>query len=202
MLLVQLQSMLDTSIEINCIMMEYLKIWLEMLKDKTNVPQDMPKLEKLLPFKISEVGNYKYIVKHERLILTTYIAFMGILKKYESIPCYKNMTVWEEDDLFKKLFAGIFENLSSRYANFYGNVGNYAESNEIADDGIRIELECERMQSLNTMLYCIAWNDGKQQKITNDSINLCKWAYELAKFKRMNSQMNIYENWLKAIKII
>lgn len=202
MLLVQLKSMLDTSIEINCIMMEYLKIWLEMLKDKTNVPQDMPKLEKLLPFKICEIGNYKYIIKHERLILTTYIAFMGTLKKYESIPCYENMTVWEEDDLSKKMFAGIFENLSSRYANFYGNVGNYAESNEIADDGIRIELECERMQSLNTMLYCIAWNDGKQQKITNDSINLCKWAYELAKFKRMNSQMNIYENWLKAIKII
>lgn len=195
--LMQLQSKLDSSIEINHIVLEYVKIWLEMLEDKSKASDGVHKLEKLLPFKLSEIGKYKYIIKHERMVLSTYIVYMDLLKKYDSIPSFKYMTLWITEELSKKIFASIFEMLSLRYANIYGNIGNYDDSDKIAEDGIKIELECERMQSLNTLLYCIAWNDGEQKRITESSIQFCQWAYELAKFKKSNSEMRIYEKWLK-----
>lgn len=197
--LMQLQSKLDSSIEINHIVLEYVKIWLEMLEDKSKASDGVHKLEKLLPFKLSEIGKYKYIIKHERMVLSTYIVYMDFLKKYDSIPSFKYMTLWITEELSKKIFASIFEMLSLRYANIYGNIGNYDDSDKIAEDGIKIELECERMQSLNTLLYCIAWNDGEQKRITESSIQFCQWAYVIAKFKKSNSEMRIYEKWLKTI---
>ncbi len=192
-----LQSKLDSSIEINHVVLEYLNIWLEMLQDETKLQKNVYKLEKLLPFKISEIGKYKYIIKHERIILSTYIALMDVLNEYDSIPSYENMTLWIVGEFSKKQFASIFENLSVRYANFYGNVGSYLKSNQIAEEGIKIELECERMQSLNTLLYCIAWNNGKQQKTTENDIQFCKWAYEIAKFKEDSIRMSIYRRWMQ-----
>ena len=133
------------------------------------------------------------------MVLSTYIVYMDFLKKYDSIPSFKYMTLWITEELSKKIFASIFEMLSLRYANIYGNIGNYDDSDKIAEDGIKIELECERMQSLNTLLYCIAWNDGEQKRITESSIQFCQWAYVIAKFKKSNSEMRIYEKWLKTI---
>ena len=43
----------------------------------------MNRLESLLPFKYSEIGKYKYLVKHERMILSTYIECLGKMEKYE-----------------------------------------------------------------------------------------------------------------------
>lgn len=73
-----LKSNLDSSIEINRVVLEYLNIWLEMLQDETKFRKSVYKLEKLLPFKISEIGKYKYIIKHEGIVLSTYIVFMDI----------------------------------------------------------------------------------------------------------------------------
>ncbi len=192
-----LKSNLDSSIEINRVVLEYLNIWLEMLQDETKFRKSVYKLEKLLPFKISEIGKYKYIIKHEGIVLSTYIVFMDILKEYDSIPSYENMTLWIADEFSKRQFASIFELLSLRYANFYGNIGDYLKSDQIAGEGIEIELECERMSSLNTLLYCIAWNNGEQQKATENDIQFCKWAYEIAKFKEDNIRMVVYKRWLQ-----
>ena len=192
-----LKSNLDSSIEINRVVLEYLNIWLEMLQDETKFRKSVYKLEKLLPFKISEIGKYKYIIKHEGIVLSTYIVFMDILKEYDSIPSYENMTLWIADEFSKRKFASIFELLSLRYANFYGNIGDYLKSDQIAGEGIEIELECERMSSLNTLLYCIAWNNGEQQKATENDIQFCKWAYEIAKFKEDNIRMVVYKRWLQ-----
>lgn len=192
-----LQSKLDSSIEINHVVLEYFNIWLEMLQDETKLQKNVYKLEKLLPFKISEIGKYKYIIKHEGIVLSTYIVFMDILKEYDSIPSYENMTLWIADEFSKRKFASIFELLSLRYANFYGNIGDYLKSDQIAGEGIEIELECERMSSLNTLLYCIAWNNGEQQKATENDIQFCKWAYEIAKFKEDSIRMSIYRRWMQ-----
>ena len=168
-----------------------------MLQDETKLQKNVYKLEKLLPFKISEIGKYKYIIKHEGIVLSTYIVFMDILKEYDSVPSYENMTLWIADEFSKRKFASIFELLSLRYANFYGNIGDYLKSDQIAGEGIEIELECERMSSLNTLLYCIAWNNGEQQKATENDIQFCKWAYEIAKFKEDSIRMSIYRRWMQ-----
>ena len=57
------------------------------------------------------------------MILSTYIECLGKMEKYEAIPDYDKMTSWITNELSKKQFASIFEDLNMRYANLYGNAG-------------------------------------------------------------------------------
>lgn len=154
-------------------------------------------IEELAGFKYSEIGKYKYFIKHERMILSVYIDCFGKMEKYEAIPDYDKMTSWIPNELSKKQFASAVENLNMRYANWYGNAGRYEESDGIAEEGIRIEIECERMHCLNILLYCRAWNAGKRGNVSENDKELCRCAYEIAKFKKQNARMELYSNWLE-----
>ena len=196
-LISQLRTMFYSNVEINNIVLEYLEIWLQMLKDEVEFSEVVNRLESLLPFKYSEIGKYKYLVKHERMILSTYIECLGKMEKYEAIPDYDKMTSWITNELSKKQFASIFEDLNMRYANLYGNAGHYEKSDRIAEEGIRIEIECERMHCLNTLLYCRAWNAGERGNVSENDKELCRCAYEIAKLKKQNIRMGLYRRWLE-----
>ena len=84
-----------------------------------------------------------------------------------------------------------------RYANLYGNAGHYEKSDRIAEEGIRIEIECERMHCLNTLLYCRAWNAGERGNVSENDKELCRCAYEIAKLKKQNIRMGLYRRWLE-----
>ena len=196
-LISQLRTMFYSNVEINNIVLEYLEIWLQMLKDEVEFSEVVNRLESLLPFKYSEIGKYKYLVKHERMILSTYIECLGKMEKYEAIPDYDKMTSWITNELSKKQFASIFEDLNMRYANSYGNAGHYEKSDRIAEEGIRIEIECERMHCLNTLLYCRAWNAGERGNVSENDKELCRCAYEIAKLKKQNIRMGLYRRWLE-----
>jgi transcriptional regulator with XRE-family HTH domain len=196
-LISQLRTMLYSNVEINNIVLEYLEIWLQMLKGETKASEAVQKLERLLPFKYSEIGKYKYFIKHERMILMVYIDCLCKMEKYEAIPDYDKMTLWITDELSKKQFASAVESLDMRYANWYGNAGRYKESDKIAEEGIGIEVECERMHCLNTLLYCRAWNDGERGNVSESDKELCRCAYEIAKLKKQNARMELYCKWLE-----
>ena len=67
---------------------------------------------------------------------------------------------------------------------------------KIAESGIKIEIECERMRPLSTLLYCIAWNNGEYGNVTEDDRVLCNYAYEIAKLIKDKKRMEIYQRWL------
>ncbi len=196
-LLPDLRAMLCSGIEINDIVAEFLKIWLQILKGETEPSDGTDRLKRLLPFSINDIGKYRHVIKYERMIITTYIVYLEVMEKYEEIPDYDKMTVWVTGELSKKQFAGVIEMLDIRYANIYGDAGRYDESDRIAEDGIRLEMECERMYCLSTLLYCIAWNGGKRGKASQRDRELCHWAYEIAKFQKDSSGMDIYRRWLE-----
>lgn len=196
-LISQLRTMLYSNVEINNIVLEYLEIWLQMLKGEMEFSEVMHRLEGLLPFKYTEIGKYKYLIKHERMILSVYIDCFGRMEKYEAIPDYDKMTSWITNELSKKQFASAVENLNMRYANWYGNAERYEESDGIAEEGIRIEIECERMHCLNILLYCRAWNAGERGNVSENDKELCRCAYEIAKLKKQNARMGLYRRWLE-----
>ena len=191
-LLPELQAMLYHDVEINDIVLKFFKIWLQMLKGEMEDSEAVQRLEGLLPFKYSEIGKYKYFLKHERMILTTYIDYLDRMEKYESIPDYDKMTSWITDELSRKRFASVIEIITMRYANLYGDAGRYEESNEIADIGIKTEIDCERMHCLETLLYCVAWNAGESGNVTEKDRELCRCAYEIARLKKDKNDMDLY----------
>ena len=196
-LLSNLKALIYPTVEINNIMLEYLKIWLQMLKGEIELSVGVQKLEGLLPFKCSEIGKYKYFIKHERMIISTCIVYFDMLKQFDLVPDYEKMTSWTKGWLSKKQFASAVENLNMRYANWYGNAGRYEESDGIAEEGIRIEIECERMHCLNILLYCRAWNAGKRGNVSENDKELCRCAYEIAKLKKQNARIGLYRRWLE-----
>lgn len=129
------------------------------------------------------------------MILSTYIICLDNMNQYEEIPDYEKVTMWVTDELSKKRFASVIEMLNTQYANLYGNVGNYDKSNRLAIEGIKIEIECERMHYLNTLLYCIAWNEGERGTASEKDKKLCQWAYEIAKLKKESTRMDLYRKW-------
>lgn len=158
----QLINELDISVEINDIALKYIVLYWQLRENKITTSQMLEGLEKLLPFNIEKIGNYKFLIKHEKMILHDYIVCMDMMNKYDNLIDFDKLTMDMQDSLSKKQFAGSYEEACVRCANLYGNAAKYEISNKIAEDGIRIDVECERMRPLSTLLYCEAWNNKER----------------------------------------
>ena len=76
-------------------------------------------------------------------------------------------------------------------------MGQYLRSNDYSEQGIRLELECERTHVLSTFLYCIPWNNVKSGKrASEEDIELCECAYQFAWYLRENKRMIFYRKWI------
>ena len=193
----QLECELDYTEKVNDIALKYIRLYWDFREDKITASDMMVELEKLLPFSVDQIGKYKILAKHEKAIIYDYIVCMDMLKKYDSIIDFERLTVDMQDSLSKKRFANCFEGVCVRYANLYGNAGNFDMSNKIAEEGISVDIECERMRPLSTLLYCIAWNNGKRGEVTENDIDLCRCAYQIAKLNGNEKRMDIYKKWLE-----
>lgn len=191
-----LESMLDDSAELNHIMLGYMRLWLDMLEQKITIPDVLKKIKELLPFELSSVDKYKNLIKHEKILLYDYIVCIDMAKKYDCLIEFEQVNADLSDELSQKLFAGNYEEACVRWANVYGNMGLFDKSNKIAESGIKIEIECERMRPLSTLLYCIAWNNGEHCNVTETDRVLCNYAYEIAKLNEDKERMKKYKNWL------
>ncbi len=193
----QLRCELDASVEINDIALKYIRLYWDFCENKITASDMMEKLGKLLPFNIDEIGKYRILIKHEKVIIYDYIVCIDMLKKYDKIIDFDMLTLDMQDSLSKKRFASCFEEVSVRCANLYGNAGKFDTSNKIAEEGVRVDIECERMRPLSTLLYCIAWNNGKRGEVTEKDIDLCRCAYQIAKLNENEKRMGIYRKWLE-----
>ena len=191
-----LKAVLDDSVELNHIMLEYMRLWLDMLEQKTAISDIPPKIEELLPFRLSSVDKYKNLIKHEIILIYDYIVCIDMAKKYDCLIEFEQANTDMSDELSQKLFAVNYEEACVIWANVYGNMGLFDKSNKIAESGIKIEIECERMRPLSTLLYCIAWNNGEYGNVTEDDRVLCNYAYEIAKLIKDKKRMEIYQRWL------
>ena len=193
----QLINELDISVEINDIALKYIVLYWQLRENKITTSQMLEGLEKLLPFNIEKIGNYKFLIKHEKMILHDYIVCMDMMNKYDNLIDFDKLTMDMQDSLSKKQFAGSYEEACVRCANLYGNAAKYEISNKIAEDGIRIDVECERMRPLSTLLYCEAWNNKERGEVTENDIALCRCAYQIAKLNQNEKRMSIYREWLE-----
>ena len=191
-----LKAMLDDSVELNHIMLGYMRLWLDMLERKTAISDIPPQIEELLPFRLSSVDKYKNLIKHEKILIYDYIVCIDMAKKYDCLIEFEQANTDMSDELSQKLFAVNYEEACVIWANVYGNMGFFDKSNKIAESGIKIEIECERMRPLSTLLYCIAWNNGEYGNVTEDDRVLCNYAYEIAKLNKDKKRMKIYQRWL------
>ena len=86
---------------------------------------------------------------------------------YDEQPAFdKFMNKYTGDYLSNKLNASMYESAVMHYSNYLGNAGNYDMSDIYASEGIKVEIECERMHPLSTLLYCIAWNNERRGKVS------------------------------------
>ena len=192
----KLKMTLDDSVELNHVMLGYMESLLNKFEGRITIIDLIKKIEEFIPFKLSDVGKYKNLIKHEKILIYDYIVCIDMAKKYDSLIEFEHVNADMLSELDVKRFAGDYEEACVRWANLYGNKGNFDKSNKVAGEGIKVEIECERMRPLSTLLYCIAWNNGERGDATEDDIVLCNYAYEIAKLKRNNERMKVYKRWL------
>lgn len=192
----KLKMTIDDSVELNHVMLGYMESLLNMFEGRITIIDLIKKIEEFIPFKLSDVGKYKNLIKHEKILIHDYIVCIDMAKKYDSLIEFEHVNADMLNELDVKRFAGDYEEACVRWANLYGNKGNFDKSNKIAGEGIKVEIECERMRPLSTLLYCIAWNNGERGDATEDDIVLCNYAYEIAKLNRNNERMKVYKRWL------
>ena len=195
----KLGQLLDSSIEINRMVLGYMKIRLDTCKEKPDYDEVAEQCRMLLPFPVLDAGKYKYLTQIERMIVNVYFECMDKLKRYEKLDIFDAVRLQCTDtELDMRRYASHYESVSARLASFWGNAGNFAKSNYIAEEGIRLELQCERMLLLSSLLYCTSWNDGECHNVTERDIRLCKCAYKMAEYMRNPKKMKIYKKWLDA----
>lgn len=189
---------LDSSMEINCMAMACERIILDDYVPEVDYDKVAEKYRKLLPFPITDAGKYKCLTRIEGMIINRYFDCMNKLRNYEQLDVYEKLCEnYSEIELSKKIHASRYESIVVRCADFRSNTGEFEKSNRLAEDGIRVELECERMHALSSLLYCIAWNNAEWGRISDGDIELCWCAYRMAEYKREISKMERYKNWIK-----
>ncbi|MGN1187411.1 MAG: helix-turn-helix domain-containing protein [Lachnospiraceae bacterium] len=191
-------SKLDTSIEINRMAMDFRCIKLNQNKKRIDCIEALNEYEKLLPFNLENVGKYKYLTTIEEIIINDCIHCIDMLKLQGKMTLMEaELNKYSVDELSKRRYASMYEGIAVRYANYAGNIGEYDKSSEVAEAAVKVMLDCERAGTLPTLLYCIAWNNGKCRNITARDIRLCKCAYRIAEYMGEEKRMRIYDAWLK-----
>ena len=194
----KMKESMDTSIEINRIAVDFMRIELNLGENRIGYAEALEKYEKLLPFTLEDVEKYKYLITIEKIILNQCINCMDMLKLQDRMPFMEAvLDKYSVDELSKRRYAGMYEGIAVRYANYAGNIGEYDKSNEVAEAAVKVMLDCERVGALPTLLYCIAWNNGKCRNITERDILLCKCAYRIAEYKGDEKRMKLYDAWLR-----
>lgn len=156
-------------------------------------------LKELLPFSIEAAGKYRILTKIEEIIILHYFYCLDKLHLYDEQPAFdKFMNKYTGDYLSNKLNASMYESAVMHYSNYLGNAGNYDMSDIYASEGIKVEIECERMHPLSTLLYCIAWNNERRGKVSKMDLDFCRMAYIMARYKGNTNRMAFYAKWIKS----
>lgn len=195
----QMCKNLNAALEINKMTMSFMRIKLDMVEGDIDFSKAAGLLKELLPFPIEAAGKYRILTKIEEIIILHYYYCLDKLHLYDEQPAFdKFMNKYIGDDLSNKLNASMYESAVMHYSNYLGNAGNYDMSDRYANEGIKVEIECERMHPLSTLLYCIAWNNEQRGKVSKMDLDFCRMAYIMARYKGNTNRMAFYAKWIKS----
>ena len=194
----KLSEMSDGQEELNRSALEYVRIKLDVNEKKTDAVTAAERLEKLLHFPVRDVKKYNNFTKLEEIILCDYLYWKKDMKTEEWLELFDGMVSrYDSDELTRRRFASVYEGICAIGSNYLGDRAEFAKSDETALNGIRIEMECERMSVLPSLMYSLAWNKEKQGRVTENEVRLCRYAYVIAKHKNDGKRAETYKNWLK-----
>lgn len=193
-----LSNELSSSIEINEMVLKYKKVELDEAVGNVNYQKSASDYERMLGFHIGDINKITIFTDIEAMIINAYFGCMDRLGNYDNLSIYENLCkVFADRDRMNRGMAGIYESILVRCANYVGNMGQYLRSNDYSEQGIRLELECERTHVLSTFLYCIPWNNVTSGKrASEEDIELCECAYQFAWYLRENKRMIFYRKWI------
>ena len=190
-----------TKEEINQKALAYMRIKLDLNENKIDLQTAATRLIELLPFAPEDVKKYNQFLKLEEMILCDYLYWKKDIPIAEWNELFDEILgKYECDELTKKRFAVFYEGICIIGANYLGDRGEYDKSDRIALKAIELDMECERMSVLPSLLYNMAWNKQEQGQVTAREIQLCQCAYVLAKHAKDDRRVTLYENWLKRNK--
>ena len=135
----EMKRKLDTSIEINRIVVDFMRIELNLGENRIGYAEALEKYEKLLPFNLENVGKYKYLTTIEEIIINHCIYCIDMLKLQDRMPFMEaELDKYSLDELSKRRYTSVYEGIAVRYANYAGNIGEYVKSNEVAEAAVKV----------------------------------------------------------------
>ena len=194
----RLKEKLDASIPINKKVLEYIRIELDMVGEVDNYKNYALIHEKMLDFNIDNIEKLTVFTRIEAMIINRYFYCKDKIKDYTKLETYEAMCSKYLNIISNgRAFASNCEGILVRCASYTGNAARFGDSNNYSELGIKLELDCERMHCLSSLIYCISWNNVESGKnASDDDIKMCKCAYWIAYALKENERMNLYSRWI------
>ncbi|MGN1188102.1 MAG: helix-turn-helix domain-containing protein [Lachnospiraceae bacterium] len=197
-LYLQLKEKLDISNKINCMVLDCMRTELDRIQGRADCRTTKEKYEKIMQFTSENMTKYKYCVIIEQEIIAGYIDCINKLNMDECVEILRGIYEnYAGDIVERKRLIKTLELVFSRYSSYLGTYGHYELSNQIAHEGIKMELECARTYILSGLLYDIAWNHAQEEKLSDDDIKLCRYAYLIAWFQNKDAKMKFFIDEMK-----
>ena len=190
----ELSEKLDLTLAINRMAVEFIRIKLDLYEKKIDSAEAMKRYASILPFQMCDMGKYRNYTLIEQNTIDSYIAILEEADRKSALDIlqfrydrYDNNIIKEKQDII------VFEYILRKYSSILGNAGEYEKSNDIANEGIVLELLGSRSHVLNGFLYDIAWNDAQRGCLTERDVSMCRYAYLIARFKEDKVKMDFYK---------
>lgn len=196
----KLKKKLDMNIPTNRMVLEYVNVGADMGIEKSNYEKYTLIHEKMLGFNIEEITKLTIFTRIEIMIINRIFYCMDKIKNYTKLGVYESMCNAYSSALGRdRAFASNCEGILARCASYTGNAAHFVDSNNYSEIGIRLELDCERMHYLSSIIYCIPWNNNVEsgEKVSEDDIKMCECAYWIAWMLREKGRMEWYKHWIE-----
>ena len=195
----KLKEKLDINISINKKVLDYMQVGLDMGVEKNNYEKYALIHEKMLGFSMGGIKNITVFTKIEIMIINRYFYCMNKVHDYSNLNLFENMLKNYSDDVGEmEAFASDCELILMRCASYAGNAMRFNESNKYAGKGIKLELTCERMHCLSSLIYCMPWNKVTGgETASQEDVRMCECAYWISVALKATQRMNLYSHWIK-----
>lgn len=190
---------LDVNIPINRMLLEYVNVGADMGIEKNNYEKYALLHEKMLGFNIENIEKLTIFTRIETMVINRYFYCMDKVKNYTKLGVYEHMcNTYLSDSGNDRASATNFEGTLTRCASYTGNAARFTDSNNYSEWGINLELNCERMHCLSTIIYCIPWNNAEcGNSVSDDDIKMCECAYWIAWMLKEKGRMKLYNGWIE-----
>ncbi|MCR5584548.1 MAG: helix-turn-helix domain-containing protein [Lachnospiraceae bacterium] len=108
--------------------------------------------------------------------------------------CNSFLEKYEELGRFSNTFNNAITNIERLLSSELGNIGRFEESDEIAGDSMRKCFLHDKLELWSSNIYCLAWNNGADQKKEKDKQAELRASFVLAKLQNKKRFERIVEN--------